>query len=63
MWYYIKNTSKRYAGGYMSFAKNFIKNYTIPHLSVKEKQYIKNSSSEELDKFLIKKYKLEYANR
>lgn len=56
MWYYIKKTSKRYAGGYMSFAKNFIKNFSIPQLSKKEKQFIKTSAKEELDKFLTEKY-------
>ena len=56
MWYYIKKISKRYASGYMSFAKNFIKNFSIPHLSEKEKQFIKTCGRKELDKLLIEKF-------
>ncbi|MEG0529223.1 MAG: N-6 DNA methylase, partial [Bacilli bacterium] len=32
-WYYIENTSKPYSKGYMSFAKNYIKNFGIPLLT------------------------------
>ena len=56
MWYYIKKTSKKYASGYMSLAKNFIKDFSIPHLSEKEKQFIKTCIRKKLDKFLIEKY-------
>jgi adenine-specific DNA methylase len=32
-WYYIANTSKPYAKGYMSLAKNYIKNFGVPNLT------------------------------
>lgn len=32
-WYYILNTSKPYANGYMALAKNYIKTFSIPQLS------------------------------
>jgi len=56
MWYYITKTSKRYASGYMSLAKNFIKNFSIPDFSEDEKERIKRSSMEEVDKFLMQRY-------
>jgi type I restriction-modification system DNA methylase subunit len=56
MWYYITKTSKRYASGYMSFAKNFIKKFSIPDLSEKEKHLVKTNKVEIIDQFLIKKY-------
>lgn len=59
MWYYVKKTSKRYANGYMSFAKNFIKNFSIPQLSEKEKLFIRTCVGEELDRFLAKKYEVD----
>lgn len=36
--YYITNTSKPYAKGYMALAKNYIKNFGIPRLSKAERQ-------------------------
>jgi len=59
MWYYIKKTSKRYASGYMSLAKNFIKNFSIPGFSEDEKAYIKRSSMETVDDFLAEKYRVD----
>lgn len=32
-WYYIRNTSKPYAKGYMALAKNYIKNFGLPEIS------------------------------
>ncbi len=63
MWYYIKKTSKKYASSYMSLAKNFIKNFSIPQLSKKEKKFIKSHEGKKLDNFLIKKYGVIYASR
>jgi len=54
--YYIEKTSKFYSGGYKSFAKAFLSNFSIPTFSRKEIDYIKNHKK--LDEFLIKKYKL-----
>lgn len=57
-WYYIFHTSKPYSKGYMSFAKNYIVDFTIPELSEKEKAYLLGTHSrEELDRFIWKKYK------
>lgn len=59
-WYYIFHTSKPYSKGYMSFAKNYIVNFTIPELSEKEKEYLLGSHTrEELDEFVWGKYKKE----
>lgn len=56
-WYYIFHTSKPYSKGYMSFAKNYIVNFTIPTLSKKEKSYLLTPHSrEELNKFVWEKY-------
>lgn len=41
-WFYIKNTSKPYAKGYMAFAKNYIKKFSIPTLSQSQKEYLLN---------------------
>lgn len=59
-WYYIKNTSKPYSSNYYSFAKNYIKDFSIPEFTKKEKRTIlnyKNNSS--IDRFLFKKYGIE----
>lgn len=56
-WYYIKNSSKPYSSNYYSFAKNYIKDFSIPQFTNIEKKTIlnyKNSSS--IDRFLFKKY-------
>ena len=59
MWYYIKKTSKNYSGGFKSFAKNYVKNFSIPNLSHSEKQkLISLKDSFEVDKFLWEKYSL-----
>jgi hypothetical protein len=59
MWYYIKNTSKNYAGGFKSFAKNYIKNFSIPKFSNTEEQTIlKIGDKSRLNNYLWKKYQL-----
>jgi len=37
-WYYISNTSKPYSKGYMSLAKNYIRNFGIPILTKEQKR-------------------------
>ncbi len=59
MWYYIKKTGKPYAGGFMSFAKTFIKNFSIPEFTEEEKNFLhKETDRDAITKFLIKKYDL-----
>lgn len=56
-WYYIKNTSKPYVNGYMSLAKNYIKNFGIPELTEEQKQFIiQESSLQKLNQFIDKLY-------
>jgi adenine-specific DNA-methyltransferase len=58
-WFYIKNTSKPYAGNYFSVAKNYIKNFGICYLSNQEKQSLLIlEDRNKIDDFLEKKYQL-----
>ncbi|WP_300382425.1 N-6 DNA methylase, partial [Clostridium sp.] len=41
-WYFIIHTSKPYSKGYMSLAKNYIKNFGIPDLTEEQKEFILN---------------------
>lgn len=67
-WYYIKHTSKPYSKGYMSFAKNYIKNFTIPSLNNAEKRFLLNSTDKKKinswiwEKYLSGGYKIEEAS-
>jgi hypothetical protein len=57
MWFYLYKTSKNYSGGFKSFAKNYIKNFSIPEFSQSEKSILLSLSSEkEVNQFLNKKY-------
>jgi len=57
MWFYLYKTSKNYSGGFKSFAKNYIKNFSIPEFSQSEKSLLLSLSSEkEVNQFLSKKY-------
>jgi type I restriction-modification system DNA methylase subunit len=56
--YYITKTSKFYAGGYKSFTKTFLKNFSIPDFSESEIKFILKNPQEKVNKFLISKYKL-----
>lgn len=59
-WYYISNTSKPYAKGYMSLAKNYIKNFGIPILSEEEKIVLLSlSDKNEINNFINDLYKLD----
>jgi len=58
-WFYIKNTSKPYAGGYFSVAKNYIKRFGICDLTELDKQILLTlKKQKEIDEFLEKKYKV-----
>jgi hypothetical protein len=57
-WYYISNTSKNYANGYKSFAKNYIKKFSIPRLDAKQKKLLLNLNSKETNQYLRKLYGL-----
>ncbi|MBN2020693.1 MAG: SAM-dependent DNA methyltransferase [Sedimentisphaerales bacterium] len=56
MWYYISRTSKRYSSGYMSLAKNFIKNFSVPEFEPDELIYIKEAKPNDREAFLMEKY-------
>ena len=54
--YYIMHTSKPYSTGYYSYAKNYLKSFTICDLTEEEKQNILLMTKSEVDSFLINKY-------
>lgn len=59
-WFYISHTSKPYAKGFMSFAKNYIVNFSIPYLSDFEIRYIlSNPPHKELNSFIWQKYDID----
>lgn len=52
-WYYVMNTSKPYAKGYMSFAKNYIKDFGVPILTEEQKDTILNMTDDvELNRYI-----------
>ena len=55
-WNYLSNTSKNYAGGYKSMAKNYVKKFSIPHFTTEEKKLLLSLSDESLTEFLKDKY-------
>lgn len=58
-WYYIEHTSKPYAKGYMSLAKNYIQNFSIPNISEDEKNFILSAPSKiSLDNWISQKYSI-----
>lgn len=58
--YYMQNTSKPYSSGYLSYAKNYVKNFGICELTENDRYFLSNGATkEEVDEFLIEKYKLE----
>jgi adenine-specific DNA-methyltransferase len=59
MWYYIKKTSKNYAGGFKSFAKNYVKNFSIPSLDADEKhKLLRLEDQNSINVFLKNKYQI-----
>ncbi|CAD7806850.1 Type IIS restriction enzyme Eco57I [Chryseobacterium aquaeductus] len=58
-WYYIKRTSKPYANDYFALAKNYIKNFSIPSFTQKEKEsFMRLQNKESINKFLLDKYNI-----
>lgn len=55
--YYMKHTSKPYATGYYSYAKNYVKNFGVYPLSSKQiDEILSLSSKEEIDEYVEKLY-------
>jgi len=58
-WYYIKNISRPYSGGFYSFSKGYIKNFGVVDLSDQEKEFVVNcSDSHVLNNFFNNKYRV-----
>lgn len=58
--YYIKNTSYAIEGKYYCYQKKYIDKFTIPNFSNEEKALLRESTNEEINKFLIKKYDINF---
>ena len=59
-WFYVKNTSKPYAGNYFSLAKNYIKHFGICDLSNEEKKTLLGLGDKNMiDRFLLRKYNIQ----
>ena len=57
--YYMKNTSKPYATGYYSYAKNYVKNFGLYPFSEEQKKHILSlQSKEEIDKYIKSIYQV-----
>lgn len=56
-WYYVKNTSKPYSKGFMSLAKNYVKDFSLPEFT-KEQEYniIKKMDQKQVNKLLREIY-------
>jgi methylase of polypeptide subunit release factors len=55
--YYIRKTSKEIQGDYQCYQKNFIRKFSIPEFTTKERdELISLSSQEEIDQFVTEKY-------
>ncbi|WP_052447558.1 Eco57I restriction-modification methylase domain-containing protein [Clostridium polynesiense] len=60
-WYYIKHTSKDYSNGYKSFAKNYLKSFSIPDISEQDKEKIINTKDNyAIDNILNNYYNIEF---
>ncbi|WP_291120283.1 HsdM family class I SAM-dependent methyltransferase [Empedobacter sp. UBA7248] len=58
-WYYIKKTSKPYASNYFALAKNYIKNFSIPHFTnIEKRQFMRLTSKNSINRFLMNKYNI-----
>jgi adenine-specific DNA-methyltransferase len=58
-WYYIVNTSKPYASGYFSLAKNYLKSFSIPAFTETEKDLLLEGGKRAVLNLLLRKYELE----
>lgn len=56
--YYMQNTSKPYSTGYYSYAKNYVKGFGVCVLTPEEKERILAMDKNEIDRFLIAKYRV-----
>ncbi|KQS47570.1 hypothetical protein ASG38_09000 [Flavobacterium sp. Leaf359] len=57
--YYMANTSKPYSAGFLSYAKNYVKNFGICELNEQDRYFLSNGATkEEVDEFLIEKYEI-----
>lgn len=55
--YYMKHTSKPYATGYYSYAKNYVKNFGVSHLSPEQtNELLSLSSKEDIDEYVERLY-------
>ena len=62
-WFFVKHSSKPYAGNFYGLGKNFIRDFTIPDLSATEKHFILNcEDSIKLNRWLMKKYNIPSAS-
>lgn len=59
MKYYIENTSYNISGDYKCFQKKYIKNFSIPEITDEINNKIISLEGEELDRYLLKLYKLD----
>lgn len=60
--YYMQQTSKPYASGYFSYAKNYVKNFGVCELNAKEKEYVLQAEDKEkINEFFEKKYEVSLA--
>ena len=58
-WYYIEHTSKPYSKGYMSFAKNYIQNFSIPKIEKNERNFLFTEyDKRKVNDWILKKYAL-----
>ena len=58
MQYYISNTSYSIEGGYYCYQKRYIEKFSLPDFTNEEKKKILKMGKEELDTFLVHKYRL-----
>lgn len=57
--YYMQQTSKPYASGYYSYAKNYVKNFGVCELNSEEKKYVLQiNDREKINDFFEKKYEV-----
>ena len=57
--YYVRQTSYQIEGGYYCYQKKYIERFSLPLFSKEEIDYIRSSSQNELNSFLLKKYDLD----
>jgi len=60
--YYMQQTSKPYASGYFSYAKNYVKNFGVCELNSAEKEYVLQADNKEkINEFFERKYEVNLA--